>query len=110
MRALPEREKAVAMKTNESECEIGPLLSPYHDGELPAARAAEVAEHVKTCPACATELDELRRLSETFASARMPVLTPNRVQRMQLQEPGFEVLPSTHHEGFASAIRSGQGN
>ena len=33
-----------------------------------------------------------------------------RVQRMQLQEPGFEVLPSTHHEGFASAIRSGQGN
>jgi len=32
------------------------------------------------------------------------------VQRMHLQEPGFEVLPSTHREGFASAIRSGQGN
>jgi cytosine/adenosine deaminase-related metal-dependent hydrolase len=33
-----------------------------------------------------------------------------RVQRMQLQEPGFEMLPSTDREGFASAIRSGQGN
>jgi cytosine/adenosine deaminase-related metal-dependent hydrolase len=32
------------------------------------------------------------------------------VQRMHLQEPGFEVLPSTHPGGFASEIRSGRGN
>jgi cytosine/adenosine deaminase-related metal-dependent hydrolase len=32
------------------------------------------------------------------------------VQRMHLQEPGFEVFPSTHPESFASAIRSGRGN
>ena len=32
------------------------------------------------------------------------------VSKMRLQEPGFEVLPSTHRESFASAIRSGRGN
>ena len=32
------------------------------------------------------------------------------VQRMRLEEPGFEVLPSTHPGSFASEIRSGRGN
>jgi hypothetical protein len=32
------------------------------------------------------------------------------VSRMQLAEPGFEVLPSTHRGGFASTIRSGRGH
>ena len=32
------------------------------------------------------------------------------VQRMRLQEPGFEVLPSTHRGSDASAIRSGRVN
>jgi cytosine/adenosine deaminase-related metal-dependent hydrolase len=32
------------------------------------------------------------------------------VERMRLQEPGFEVLPSTHRGGFAAAIRLGQGH
>jgi cytosine/adenosine deaminase-related metal-dependent hydrolase len=32
------------------------------------------------------------------------------VQRMRLQEPGFEVLPSAHPGSFASEIRSGWGN
>lgn len=32
------------------------------------------------------------------------------VREMQLQESGFEVLPSTHRESSASAIRSGRGH
>jgi cytosine/adenosine deaminase-related metal-dependent hydrolase len=32
------------------------------------------------------------------------------VSNMQLTEPGFEVAPSTHRDGSASAIRSGQGH
>jgi cytosine/adenosine deaminase-related metal-dependent hydrolase len=32
------------------------------------------------------------------------------VANMQLQEPGFEILPPTHHEGLVSVLRPGQGN
>ena len=32
------------------------------------------------------------------------------VANMQLQEPGFEVLPSTDRDGFACVIRSGEGH
>lgn len=40
------------------------LLSVYHDGELSAEERAALEVHLETCPRCAAELAELRRLSE----------------------------------------------
>jgi anti-sigma factor RsiW len=35
-------------------------LTAFHDGELPPAEAETMAQHVASCPACASELDDLR--------------------------------------------------
>jgi len=37
-------------------------LSAFADGELEAARAAEIADHVATCAACRTFVDELHQV------------------------------------------------
>jgi anti-sigma factor RsiW len=68
------REVAV---TETNGCEYGPLLSLLHDGELPAERSREVLEHVRTCPACAAELEALRRMSGVFATASLPPAPPS---------------------------------
>jgi anti-sigma factor RsiW len=38
------------------------LLSPYVDGELPAAQSARVADHLAACDACTAEARSLTRL------------------------------------------------
>jgi anti-sigma factor RsiW len=68
------REVAV---TETNGCEYGPLLSLLHDGELPAERSREVLEHVRTCPACAAELEALRRMSGVFSTASLPPAPPS---------------------------------
>lgn len=40
-----------------------PQLSAYLDGELDARACARTEQHLRTCPLCARQLDELRRLS-----------------------------------------------
>ena len=44
-------------------CDEQLLLSAYLDGELDAARADRVAQHVRGCTACAAELEMLRDAS-----------------------------------------------
>ena len=44
--------------------EVIPLLSPFHDGELPALKHQAVEAHVSTCAACAQKLESIRRLSD----------------------------------------------
>lgn len=48
------------------------MLSAFHDGELPADRRVAVEVHVESCPRCAAELAQLRRLSELAASLDAP--------------------------------------
>lgn len=50
-------------------------LSAYHDGELDAARRAEIDRHLLECAACLAQLSELQLLSGMFASAPMPALS-----------------------------------
>jgi anti-sigma factor RsiW len=56
-------------------CDNLPRVSAYHDGELPAAAAAEVERHLATCGACAAELAGYRAVSRSFASAELPKLS-----------------------------------
>ena len=51
-------------------CDHSQLLSPYLDGELPAAAADRVRSHVAGCPACAAELDGLRAVGRLLSAAR----------------------------------------
>jgi anti-sigma factor RsiW len=63
--------------TETNDCEYAPLLSLLHDGELLGARRDEVLEHVRTCRACAAELEALRRMSGVFSSATLPPAPPS---------------------------------
>ena len=60
-----------------ADCEYQVKVHAYHDGELPPLERQWVEVHLKTCPACARELEDLRRLSGLFASARLPELSPS---------------------------------
>lgn len=48
---------------------IRPRLEEFFDRELPAAEAAEVRAHVRSCPVCAEELKHLERLEQTLLAA-----------------------------------------
>ena len=65
-----------------ADCEFQAKVHAYHDGELPLPEQAGVELHLRACPACARELAGLRRMSELFASARLPELSPEALQRL----------------------------
>jgi anti-sigma factor RsiW len=98
------REVAV---TETNGCEYGPLLSLLHDGELPAERSREVLEHVRTCPACAAELEALRRMSGVFSTASLPPAPPS-LKRLKPRPArprrwGLRMGPQPPQEGEALA-------
>jgi anti-sigma factor RsiW len=49
-----------------SECNTGQVAA-YHDGELSPADIACVEAHLRSCPACAAELNALRRIARLLA-------------------------------------------
>jgi anti-sigma factor RsiW len=51
-------------------CEFNSRLDAFHDHELDAEAAAQVAEHVKHCPTCAEALERLQRVSAIFSHDR----------------------------------------
>jgi len=63
-------------------CEHERKLHAYYDEELSPEERREVEEHVQQCPACAGELEDLRRLSGFFASARLPELPADALERL----------------------------
>jgi anti-sigma factor RsiW len=65
-----------------SECEFTSLLQAYHDGQLSAGRRREAEEHVSSCAACAAELERLRDLSRTLATARPEPIRPDELGRL----------------------------
>lgn len=44
------------------DCRETPLLTAFHDGEMPAADRAKVEEHLRGCPECAARLADLARV------------------------------------------------
>ena len=65
-----------------ADCEYQVKVHAYHDGELPPVDRQRVELHLRGCPACARELERLRRMSALFASARLPELSPAALQRL----------------------------
>jgi len=55
-----------------NECEDGRRLSAYHDGEVTDEERTALETHLARCPACAAELDRLRRLSHLLSTAGRP--------------------------------------
>ena len=51
------------------DCPFQPQLDAYHDGELASDARLRVERHLATCPACATDLADLRELSTGITTA-----------------------------------------
>jgi anti-sigma factor RsiW len=66
-----------------ADCEYRVKVHAYHDDELPPADRRSVEVHLEACPACARELEHLRRMSDLFASARLPELSQAAFQRLR---------------------------
>jgi anti-sigma factor RsiW len=49
-----------------SECEYRSRLDAFHDGELDAQTHEQFERHLETCPECAAEVRELRRVARMF--------------------------------------------
>jgi anti-sigma factor RsiW len=64
-------------------CESNRQISAYHDGELPAGAARELAEHIRHCPSCRQELERLRSLSQWLAAAPMPEAPEALLERLR---------------------------
>lgn len=52
------------------DCAHSSQIGAYKDGELPSEQRATFAKHLSTCPACATELARLERLSTWMQTAK----------------------------------------
>ncbi len=64
-------------------CESNRQISAYHDGELPAGVAGELAEHIRQCPSCRRELERLRSLSQWLAAAPVPEAPEALLERLR---------------------------
>ena len=69
--------------------EVIPLLSPFHDGELPPEKQWAVAEHLATCAECAAKLESIRRISDLVEATPAPEAPATLVTRIEraLAEP-----------------------
>jgi anti-sigma factor RsiW len=57
-------------------------VQAYYDGEMISADRAAFELHLRHCPACVLELDDLRRLSRQLAGASIPSLSKDALARL----------------------------
>lgn len=55
---------------------IRPMLSAFQDGELAPCRREEVERHLRACPACGAELENLREVERRLRLLPPPALDP----------------------------------
>jgi len=63
-------------------CEHNRKIGAYHDGELPAEERRGLEEHIRGCPSCAREFEQLRSLSRLLAGAELPEMSPDAMDRL----------------------------
>ena len=63
-------------------CEHNRRIGAYHDGELGAQERGQLEEHIRGCPSCARELEQLRCLSGLLAAAELPQMSPDAMERL----------------------------
>jgi anti-sigma factor RsiW len=81
------------------------VLQAYLDNEVAADARAQVAAHVGGCTACATRLQELRELNETFASALRVIDSPV-IPAAALAEIRARAARRSWRERFAGSSRT----
>src|SRR5262249_57896776 len=65
-------------------CEqVIPLLSAYHDGELPSVDSTRVADHLASCSNCARRVESLQRLSALVHRSPTPAAPATIVNRIE---------------------------
>ncbi|HEY2587635.1 MAG TPA: zf-HC2 domain-containing protein [Tepidisphaeraceae bacterium] len=76
-------------------CPYSPQISAYHDGELTGEARRQLEEHLgSACPACATELEQWRRLSALVVAAPIPHLPESARQHL------YQLAPTVREAGF----------
>ena len=63
-----------------SRCDQEQFLSAYHDGELAADDRARVEQHLRDCPACTRELEQIRAASLLLREYPFQDLTPGELR------------------------------
>ena len=64
-------------------------LSQYLDGELPATRAARLEAHLRVCPHCQGEMNELRGIAGYIRSASRELQVSRDFDRRVLRAVGY---------------------
>lgn len=71
------------------------LLAAFVDGEVEERVAVHIAEHLDTCPACATRAATMEPLAAAFAAIDDPVVPPDLVSAVLAAAEEPERGPST---------------
>jgi anti-sigma factor RsiW len=87
-----------------SDCHFLPLISVYHDGELPDDRTAEVERHLAHCGDCRTELTELRALSASMGEIDLPTMPVTSRLRLRKQASVFAVARRVRFVRMMTAV------
>nr|MEE4267719.1 zf-HC2 domain-containing protein [Candidatus Krumholzibacteria bacterium] len=64
----------------------GEILQAYHDGELPAAEAAEVRAHCEQCEVCRSQLADLKMMNSILGCLEAPAMSGSVWPRIQASE------------------------
>jgi anti-sigma factor RsiW len=80
-------------------------LSAFHDGELPAERKAQVAEHLRSCASCTRELERFQKAGVAFRQHGRQALPAGLLERMlsRLRPPARSTEPM-HPMGYVLAL------
>ncbi|UFU03934.1 zf-HC2 domain-containing protein [Ruania suaedae] len=61
---------------------LGPLVSPFVDGQLPPARAARLQQHLSDCAPCRAQVEAERACRDTARAARAVQANPDLTERL----------------------------
>jgi anti-sigma-K factor RskA len=89
--------------------EIHPNLAAFVLGGLETEEAAEIRQHLDSCPGCQSELQELRKVNRALDAAPPPAAPPAYLKREILSRVRAEQLPASNKAGRAEKSSSLEG-
>jgi anti-sigma factor RsiW len=84
-----------------SECEQSSKCGAYHDGELDAPARIDFERHLRTCPACAAEIERIALISSLVSQALRPVPSSRAMRRFHA---AAEMAPALTIRHMAEAL------
>ena len=86
--------------------EVHPNLAAFVLGGLEAEEAAEIRQHLDSCPGCLSELQELRKVNRALDAVPPPAAPPSYLKGKILSRVRAEQLPPTNKAGRAETSSS----